>query len=170
MIGGARCPAFRSPSKTSCRLRMSTWSWASTQTPPRPPSTQLVGQRLRPGDIRHVVRRLGRPGALRPCRRRPKDAGRHSGACAQSNKKVCLHGRSVPVFAAHCGNARADGTASCPRYGGHRNTCRGFRRSTPARRRQGAAFWPDCASINFLATSRAISSVSAIVWPCATNP
>src|SRR5580700_5032970 len=44
MIGGARCPAFKSPSSTSCRFRRNTWSWASTHTPPSPPSTHWSGK------------------------------------------------------------------------------------------------------------------------------
>ena len=43
MMGGARRPVFSSPSSTSCRLRMNTWPCASTQVPPRPPSTQRLG-------------------------------------------------------------------------------------------------------------------------------
>ena len=43
MIGGASRPVFSSPSRTSCLLRMNTWSCASTQSPPRPPSTQRLG-------------------------------------------------------------------------------------------------------------------------------
>src|SRR5882672_4735749 len=46
IIGGASVPAFKSPSSTSCRLRISTWSWASTQSPPNPPSTHLFGRGL----------------------------------------------------------------------------------------------------------------------------
>src|SRR6202040_1433637 len=44
MIGGARCPAFKSPSRTSCRFRSITWSWASTHTPPSPPSIHRLGK------------------------------------------------------------------------------------------------------------------------------
>ena len=46
MICGARRAAFKSPSATSCRLRMKTWSCASTHTPPRPPSTHWFGSGL----------------------------------------------------------------------------------------------------------------------------
>src|SRR4029077_13176555 len=44
MIGGAKCPAFKSPSSTSCRFRSNTWSWASTHTPPSPPSIHWSGK------------------------------------------------------------------------------------------------------------------------------
>src|SRR5438309_10904473 len=44
MIGGARWPAFKSPSCTSCRFRSNTWSWASTHTPPSPPSIHRSGK------------------------------------------------------------------------------------------------------------------------------
>ncbi len=46
IICGASLPPFRSPSSTSCRLRMNTWSWASTHKPPRPPRIQWSGRGL----------------------------------------------------------------------------------------------------------------------------
>jgi hypothetical protein len=46
IIGGASVPPFRSPSITSCRFRISTWSFAFTQMPPSPPSTQRSGKGL----------------------------------------------------------------------------------------------------------------------------
>src|ERR1700680_4611715 len=46
IIGGARCPAFKSPSSTSCRFRRNTWSWLSTHTPPNPPMTHRSGKGL----------------------------------------------------------------------------------------------------------------------------
>src|SRR5947208_8660559 len=46
IIGGAIAPALSSARPTSCRLRISTWSLASTHSPPSPPLTQRLGNGL----------------------------------------------------------------------------------------------------------------------------
>src|SRR5712691_615600 len=44
ITGGARCPAFKSPSSRSCRFRTITWSRASTHAPANPPTTIRSGR------------------------------------------------------------------------------------------------------------------------------
>src|SRR6266850_4784371 len=39
----SHAPGVQVDVQTSCRLRMNTWSWRSTQTPPNPPSTHRSG-------------------------------------------------------------------------------------------------------------------------------